>query len=100
LTTSPIRGHFDHEREVIIETHASDYVSAGVLSQRDYAGVIHPVAYFSKTHSPAQCNYNIYDEELMTIIKAFQKWRSECEGAGYTVPLITDDKKLEYFMSK
>ena len=35
FTTAPALRHFDHEREVIIETDASDYVSAGVLSQRD-----------------------------------------------------------------
>jgi len=43
--------HLDHEREVIIETDASDYVSAGVLSQLDNEGVLHPVAYFQiNTH--------------------------------------------------
>jgi hypothetical protein len=36
-------------------------VSAGVLSQRDDEGVLHPVAYYSKKHSPAECNHNIYD---------------------------------------
>jgi len=34
---------FDHEKEVIIDTDAPDYVSAGVLSQRDDEGVLHPV---------------------------------------------------------
>jgi hypothetical protein len=33
FTTASGLQHFDHEREVIIETDASDYVSAGVLSQ-------------------------------------------------------------------
>jgi hypothetical protein len=83
FTTAPALRNFDHEREVIIETDASDYVSAGVLSQRDVAGVIHPVAYYSKKHSPAEYNYNIYDKELMAIIKALEEWRPECEGAAY-----------------
>jgi hypothetical protein len=46
FTTAPALRHFHHEREVIIETDASDYVSAGVLSQRDDEGVLHPVAYY------------------------------------------------------
>jgi len=70
ITTAPVLRHFDHEREEIIETDTSDYVSAGVLSQYDEEGVLHPVAYFSKKHSPAECNYDIYDKELMAIIKA------------------------------
>jgi hypothetical protein len=34
FTTPPALRHFDHEREIVIETDASDYVSVGVLSQR------------------------------------------------------------------
>jgi len=100
FTTAPALRHFDHERDVIIETDASDYVSAGVLSQRDDEGVLHAVAYYSKKHSPAECNYDIYDKELMAIIKALEEWRPECEGAAHPLQLITDHKNLEYFMTK
>jgi len=100
FTTAPALRHFDHEREIIIETDASDCVSAGVSSQRNDEGVLHPVAYFSKKHSPADCNYDIYDKELMAIIKALEEWRPECEGATYLLQLITDHKNLEYFMTK
>jgi hypothetical protein len=55
----------------------SDYVSAGVLSQYDDDGILYPVAYFSKKHSLAECNYEIYDKELMVIICAFEEWRPE-----------------------
>jgi len=100
FTTAPALQHFDHEREVIIETDASNYVSAGVLSQRDDKGVLHPVEYYSEKYSPAECNYDIYDKELMAIIKALEEWRPECEGAAYPLQLITDHKNLEYFMTK
>jgi hypothetical protein len=100
FTTPPALRHYDHEREVIIETDASDYVYTGVLSQRDDEGVLHPVAYHSKKHSPAECNYNIYDKELLAIIQALEEWRPECEGAAYLLQLITDHKNLEYFMTK
>jgi len=98
--TALVLHHFDQGWEVIIETDASDYVSAGVLSQKHHEGVLHPVAYFSKTQSPAECNYDIYDKELMAIIKAFEESRPECEGAAHTLQLVTDHKNLEYFMSK
>ena len=67
FTTAPILRHFDPEKEVIVETDASDYVSAGIMSQYE-DGVLHPVAFFSKKHTPAECNYEIYDKELMAII--------------------------------
>jgi hypothetical protein len=100
FTTAPALRHFDHEREVIIETDASDYVSACILSQRDDEGVLHSVAYYSKKHSPAECNYNIYDNALMAIIEALEEWRPECHGAAYPVQLITAHKNRQYFMTK
>jgi hypothetical protein len=71
-----------------------------VLSQRDDEGVLHPVACYSKKHSPAECNYDIYDKELMSIIKALEEWRAECKGAAYPLQLITDHKNQEYFETK
>jgi hypothetical protein len=100
FTTAPTLRHFDHTREVIIETDASDYTSAGVLSQRDDEGVLHLVAFFSKKHSPAECNYDIYNKELLPIINALKEWRPECEGAKQTLQLTTDHKNLDCFMSK
>jgi hypothetical protein len=74
FTTAPILRHFDYDYEIIVETDASDYVSAGVLSQYDDEGLLHPIAFFSKKHTPAECNYEIYDKELIAIIRAFEEW--------------------------
>jgi len=100
FTTSPIHRYFDHSTGVIIDTDASDYVSAGVHSQRDNDGILHLVAHFSKTFTSAQCNDNISDNEPMAMIKPLEEWRSECEWAELKLQLITAQKNLEYFMSK
>jgi hypothetical protein len=99
FTTAPILRHFDYDREIIVETDASDYVSASVLSQYDDEGILHPVAFFSKKHTPAECNYEIYDKELMAIVRAFEEWRPELEGALHPMQVLSDHKYLEYFMS-
>ena len=91
--------HFDAEKEIIVETDASDYVSAGIMSQYDDNGVLHPVAYFSKKHSPAEYNYEIYDKELMAIIRCFEEWRLELESIPHPIRVLSDYKNLEYFMS-
>jgi hypothetical protein len=65
--------HFDHDWEVIVETDASDYISAGILSQYDNKGVLHPVTFFLKKHSLAKCNYEIHDKELIAIVRAFEE---------------------------
>jgi hypothetical protein len=71
--TAPILIRFDPDKEILVETDASDFVSAGVLSQRDDSGVLRPVAYFSKKHATAECNYEIYDKELLAIIRCFEE---------------------------
>jgi len=68
FTSAPILRHFDWESPIVIETDASDFVSTGVLSQPDENGILHPVAFFSKKHSLAECNYEIYDKELLAIV--------------------------------
>lgn len=100
LTTGPVLRHSDHERQVIITSDVSDYMSAGVLSQYDDNGVLHRATYYSKNQSPAECNYDIMDKELIAIIKAAEDWRLGCEGAAYPIKLITDHKNLEYLMTK
>jgi hypothetical protein len=83
----------------VIETDASDWVGAGILSQYDDDGVLRPVAYFSKKFTPQECNYEIYDKELLAIIRAFEEWRGELEGAEYPIAVITDHRNLEYYMT-
>ena len=73
FTSAPILKHFDLEKEILLETDASDYVSAGILSQRNEEGILHPVEFFTKKHSPAECNYEIYVKELLAIIRCFEE---------------------------
>jgi len=99
FTSAPILRHFDYDREIIVETDASDYVSASILAQHDDDGVLHPVAFYSKKHSPAECNYEIYDKELMAIVRTFEEWRPHLEGSRHPIQVLSNHKKLEYFMS-
>jgi len=98
--TALVLWHFTHDREVIIETDASDYVSTGVLPQYNDDGVLHPVFYYSKERPPAKCNHDIYHKELEAIIKALEEWRPECEGVAYPLKQLTDHMIVEYFMTK
>ena len=74
FSTAPILQHFDSEKECVVETDASDYISGAVLSQPDHEGVLHPVAFLSHCHLLAECNYEIYDKELLAIVHAFEEW--------------------------
>jgi hypothetical protein len=97
LMSVPVLARFDPNCNIIVETDASNYVSAGVLSQYDNDGILHLVAYFSKKHSPAECNYEIYDKELMAIVCTFEEWRLELESIINPIYVLSDHKNLEYF---
>ena len=99
FTTAPVLHHFDHDREVIVETDTSDFISASILSQYSDDGILHPVAFYLKKHSPAECNYEIYNKELMAIVRVFEEWYPEQEGALFPIQVLSDHKNLEYFMS-
>ena len=101
FTTAPVLAHFDPDKETWVESDASDYVVAAVLSQKDEQGELKPVAYMSKKMSPQECNYEIYDKELLAIIRAFEEWHPELAGTPVEEPInvLTDHKNLEYFMS-
>ncbi|RAL58392.1 hypothetical protein DID88_006383 [Monilinia fructigena] len=69
FSSAPVLTIFDHHRRTVVETDASDWAAGGILSQYDDEGRLRPVAYFSSKHSAAECNYEIYDKELLAIIK-------------------------------
>jgi len=58
---------------VTVEIDAFDYVVTEVMSQRDDNEQLRPVTYFSFKMLFAECNYEIYDKELLAIIRAFEK---------------------------
>ncbi len=82
----------------MIEINASNYVFKDILFQYNENEILHSVTYFLKKHNSVECNYKIYDKELMIIVCAFEKWWSELEDFIYFVKMIMNHKNLKYFM--
>ena len=59
----------------------------------------HPVAYLSRSFSPAERNYDVHDRELLAIIKALEHWKHYLEGARHPFEIWTDHKNLIYFQT-
>lgn len=93
-----VLAHYDPFKPTVIETDASDFITAGVLSQ-EHDGVLKPVAFFSKKMSPTQWNYAIYDKELLAIVRCLEEWRPELMGLAESFTIKTDHQSLEYFMT-
>jgi hypothetical protein len=71
LTSAPVLVYFQEERSIKLETDASNGVISGALFQLDNQGNWHPVAFYLKTISSAECNYFIHDKKLLAIVRSF-----------------------------
>ena len=97
FTEEPVLTMPDHTKPFQIESDASKYASGAVLTQLDSNGNRHPCAYISKTFSPTERNYEIYDRELLAIIRALEEWRHYIQGSSHTTIILSDHKNLTYY---
>ena len=83
-----------------IEANSSNFASGAVLSQQlPREEKWHPVAFYSKSLSLVERNYEIHDKEMLAIIRALEEWRHFLKGAQHPVEIWMDHKNLEYFMT-
>ena len=71
LTTAPVLVYFDPLAPTKMGTDSTKYICSGILSQQCQDGKWRPVAYQSKTMSDAECNNDIHEKKLLTIVQAF-----------------------------
>jgi len=79
-----------------VEVDTSGHAIGGVLSQ-EQKGKWKPIAFLSRTMSPAERNYEIYDKELLAIVKALDKWRQYLLDAVKKFEVWTDHENLKHF---
>ena len=100
VTTAPVLVSPQDSEPFRIKTDSSDFASRAVLSQQlPEEEKWHPVAFYSKSLSLVEWNYEIHDKEMLAIIHALEEWRHFLEGAQHPVEIWTDHKNLEYFMT-
>ena len=96
FTKAPILSHWVPNRQLIVETDASDHALAAILSivlDDD----IHPIAFLFRLFTDTEINYNTHNKELLAIFQAFTKWCHYLEGAPLPIDIVTDHKNLKYF---
>jgi len=71
-----------------VEADSLDFATGAVLSQQSTTdGKWHPVALYSKSLSSVERNYEIYDKEMLAIIRALEEWRHFLEGTTHPVEI-------------
>ena len=90
VTLAPVLVLPDQNACFRLETNASGYVTGAILSQLHDDGKWHPIGFTLKSLSPAECNYTIYDKELLSVIRGLEEWRHILEGTKHTIEILND----------
>jgi transposase InsO family protein len=97
ITATPILKAPEDSKTFRLEADSSDVATGAVLSQQSDDGKWHPVAFYSKSLNPTERNYEIYDKELLAIVRAIEEWRYLLEGTQLPFEVWSDHKNLQYF---
>jgi hypothetical protein len=55
--------------------------------------------YYSATFTPTERNYNIYDQELLVVMKALNHWRQYLGWTKVPFTIMMDHATLQYWKS-
>jgi len=94
FTTEPILAILDIDREMRVEADASDYATEEVLSTKCEDRKWRPVAFISKSLNAMEQNYEIYDKEMLVVIRCLEAWRHYLKGEKLKFEIWTDHKNL------
>jgi len=99
MMTALVLKHFNSIRKVILKTNFLNYVNDEVLSQYNDEDILHSVILYSKNMILAECNYEIYDKELLIIICCLKHWCFELKCTDILIKIFIDHLNLKYFMT-
>ena len=74
FTSVLVLTHWMPDIPITVETDASDYALAAILSVMTPSGELHPVAFHSRTFHAPERNYDVHNKELLAIYEAFKRW--------------------------
>jgi len=68
----PVLASPDLDKEFRIEVDISNYATGGVLSMKCSNKLWRPVAFISKSLSDTERNYEIYDKEMLAVVRCLE----------------------------
>jgi hypothetical protein len=92
------------------DQHVSAYSLGAVLSQEGgptdtiqpdnkQKPKLHPIAYYSATFTLTEQNYDIYERELLAIMKSLAHWQPYLGWMKTPFLILTDHANLQYWKS-
>src|SRR5260370_38985565 len=72
--SAPVLYHWAPDLPMMVETDASDYAIAGILSVTTLDLEICLIAFHSQSLHDAEKNYNTHDKELLAVFNCYKAW--------------------------
>ncbi len=98
MMTAFILKHFNSIRKIILKTNFLNYVNNKILFQYDDKDILHSVIFYSKNIVLAECNYEIYNKELLVIIHCLKHWCFKLKCTDISIKIFINYLNLKYFM--
>jgi hypothetical protein len=105
MCCSPVLTQPDFKEKFYLQMDASAYGVGAILSQRGrnlpfickhLKPKTHPITYYLATFTPTERNYDIYEQELLAIMKSLAHWRPYLGWTKEPFTILTDHANLQY----
>ena len=103
MCCQPILRQPNYKKPFFLSTDASAYGVGAILSPEGKLNPCtkmptqHPITYYSATFTPTERNYDIYERELLVILKALKHWRPHLAATEIPVTVLTDHANLTFW---
>jgi hypothetical protein len=107
MINKPVLRQPNFTKPFFLLTDASAYGVGAILSQEggsltlkpNQKPKLHPITYYLATFTETECNYNIYERELLAIIKAISHWQPYLIWTKEPFTILTDHANLLHWKS-
>ena len=72
FTTKPVLAALDLDKKFRVEADVSNYATGGVLSMKCSDEMWRPVTFISKSLSNTERNYEIYNKEILAVVRCLE----------------------------
>jgi hypothetical protein len=109
MCMAPVLWQPDFSKKFYLQTDASRYSMGAILSQEGdldtltlalamcHKPILHPIAYYLVTFTPTEHNYDVYNHELLAIMKALGHWWQYLGWTKVPFTIMMDHTNLQHW---